>query len=55
MINPQERKGLKSSTDKTDHVMVYCRMDETSMVRDRAGNVLKQTKTFTYVGSVMNA
>lgn len=30
-------------------------MDVTLMVRDRPGNVLKQTETFKYPGLVMNA
>ena len=49
-----ESKGLKININKTE-TMVCSKTDETLMVRDRAGNVLKQTETFKYLGSVMNA
>src|SRR6218665_2260301 len=48
-----ENKGLKINIKKTE-TMVCAKTNETLMIRD-TGHLLKQTETFKYLGSVMNA
>jgi len=40
--------------NKTE-TMICAKTNETLMIRDRTGYLLKQTETFKYLGSVMNA
>ena len=43
-----ESKGLKINIKKTE-AMVFAKTNETLMIRDRTGHLLKQTKTFKYL------
>src|SRR6218665_3059719 len=49
-----ESKGLKINFKKTE-TMVCAKTHETLMIRDRTGQLLEQTETFKYLGSVINA
>ena len=49
-----ESKGLKVNIKKTE-TMVCFKVAETVTIRDTAGNTLKQTETFKYLGSVLSA
>src|SRR5688572_6520992 len=49
-----ESKGLKININKTE-AMVCSKTHEKRMVKDIAENVVKQTETFKYLGSAINA
>ncbi len=49
-----ECKGLKVNINKTE-TMVCSKVPETVTIKDAAGNTLKQTETFKYLGSTFSA
>ena len=49
-----ESRCLKININKTE-TKVCAKTNETLMIKDRTGHLLKQTETLKYLGSVMNA
>ena len=49
-----ESKDLNINIKKTE-TMLCAKTNEILMIRDRTGHLLKQTETFKYLESVMNA